>query len=80
MENMEKYLDFVKKHIHKKGKVVLGCFLYNNNGDEVEKMFYVSHEMPASTVLGDIELWKLDIYNNLIYEDDRITGYIKLEG
>ena len=46
---------------------------------ECERLYYLSDEMPASYVLGEVEMWKLDIEENMIFADNEIEAYIRIK-
>jgi len=78
MENIEKNIDYVKQSIRREGKVALCCILFGTNDREKERIYYLSHSIPASHLLGEIEMWKMDIQDNLMFDKDEIECYMKM--
>lgn len=80
MENVDRDLEYIKKHIKNGGKAAYCCILFDKNGVSKERFYFLSHTMDVTTVFGEIELWKLDIKEHMEYPSEWISAYIKLEG
>ena len=71
----------ILKSIREGRKIALCCILFEDNNNKIcERVYHVSHKISASKLLGEIELWRIDTQENMIFGDNEIYSYTKLGG
>ena len=80
MNEIEENLDYILRSKREGRRIVFCCILFNDQlHKECERLYYLSNEMPASYILGEIELWKMDIQENMIFGQNQIDGYTRIQ-
>ena len=80
MNDIEENLEYILKKV-KEGRKMAYCvvLLPDKKYNECERLYGLSHEMPASHILGEIEMWKLDVVENMVSSENEINGYMHLQ-
>jgi len=81
MYELENDIEYILDSVKNGKKIALCCILFNDNKNKnCERLYHLSHTMPASYVLGEIELWKMDIQENMVLDQNEINKYTRTGG
>ena len=73
--NFNQDCEYIKK-AHSHGmKIALCCIILDKSDKATDRLYYVSDKIEGARLLGEIELWKMDIIENLVIGDDEIDHY-----
>ena len=81
MTELVEDIEYILKNVQKGRKIALCCILFNDDGHRAcERLYHLSHEMPLSNILGEIEMWKMDIRENTFLGGNEINSYTRRLG
>ena len=73
--NFNRDCEYIKKAHNQGKKIALCCIILDKNDKTIERMYYVSDKIEGARLLGEIELWKKDLIDNLVIGDDEVDHY-----
>ena len=73
--NFDRDCEYIKKAHGRGKKIALCCIILDKNHKTTDRMYYVSDKIEGARLLGEIELWKRDIIENLAIGEDDIDHY-----
>lgn len=80
-DELEEDINYILKSVKEGRKMALCCILFNDNRSRIcERIYHLSHTMPVSYLLGEIELWKMDIRKNTVFGGKEIASYTRKQG
>ena len=71
-------IEYFKEEIKNGKQGAMCCMLFDKEGHAYETMYYLSHDMDAVHLLGEIELWKLDIMSQASIGRNMVDSYIRI--
>lgn len=75
VDNFEKDLKHINDCSKEGKKIVLSCVVFDDDDNAIDRLYYISDYVEGARVLGEIELFKRDIVENLVLGDDEIDSY-----
>ena len=80
MKEIKRDIDYIKKAYENGKTVMYCCVIVDKKKKNVQRLYLLSGNMPLNIVLGEIEMWKLDIMDNTEFGKNEIDSYIRLQG
>ena len=80
LENVIEDINYVKNCVKKGKKLALCCIVFDDKTKRIERLYNLTHNMPANILLGEIELWKMDIRDNMVFGKNEIDSYFRIQG
>jgi len=80
MKEIKEDIDYIKK-AYENGKTVMYCgVIIDKKKKNIERLYLLSDGMPLNIVLGEIEMWKLDMLENIEIGKNEVDSHIRLQG
>lgn len=80
-DELEEDIKYILNSIKGGSKIVLCCILFHDDRNRTcERIYHLSHTMPVPYLLGEIEMWKMDIRKNTVLGTKEIDSYTRRQG